>query len=682
MPARIPATLLCMSVVAFSWTTPVRGDDPPADSRAVGIRRSTFVPVADKTGHAGLFVGVNVFPEENSLTSLNFAVNDAVCLAHLFVLELKLIQPDRATLALSGAPTGDAVAQLAALKSAGVTVTEATKIRVLRALQRTVSLPTDAADLIVVGISTHGFEENGVAYVMPADGACKFLKDTAVSLTTIKETLAESKAGKRLLCIDACRDKPITGSKAGPAAMSRVFHDDLAKASGQGVLAACDVGQVSWENAAVGNGVFTHYLLEALRGKARPDALGLIRVDEVARYVSTEVAAWSRQNTKALQQPWFEGPEVARQIPLAVDPAAAGAVRDRLKRLREVFLRGEIEPEQMREAERLLTSGATSDSERKRLSVYEKLADGKTDPETARMALSAMPVGVGRPEPSRPAATRVEPVRPVDGGDSGPALSLDLGGGVKLECVLIPKGEFDMGSPDKEEDHQSDESPVHRVRIGQAFYMGKYEVTNGQFRHFKSDHNSGEFQGVSLNGDEQPVVRVSWEDAQAFCRWLSSKSGKTVRLPSEAEWEYACRSGDGRVFPWGNTWPPPNGSGNYADETAKGKFSSWGIIGGYRDGYAGTGPVGSFSSNRFGLHDMGGNVWEWCEDWYHDKYDGAPTDGSAWLSGGEQKARVLRGGSWDSDVRRYLRSANRVRRTPGLRGLNNGFRVVVASGTP
>ncbi len=265
-------------------------------------------------------------------------------------------------------------------------------------------------------------------------------------------------------------------------------------------------------------------------------------------------------------------------------------------------------------------------------------------------------------------------------------LTLDLGGGVKMELVLIPAGEFIMGSPESEEARDNDEGPQHRVRIARPFYMGKYEVTNRQYRRFKSDHDSGSYRGVSFNDDDQPVVNVSWRDAKAFCDWLSRQSGREVRLPSESEWEYACRGGDGRVFPWGNNWPPSGLAGNYTDETAKGKFSDWSFIQGYRDGYAGTAPVGSFAANPFGLYDMGGNVWEWCEDWYHGDYNGAPTDGRAWTSGGDQSRRVLRGGSWGSNVRGGLRSANRSRNSPDYRNDFIGLRVVEsgvsASGTP
>lgn len=168
MSTRASIILPSVCAAVFACPIPVRGDDPPADSRAVGTRRSTFAPVADKTGHAGLFVGVNVFPEENSLTSLNFAVNDAVCLAHLFVVELKLIQPDRATLALSGAPTGYAAAQLTALKAAGVAVTDATKIRVLRALQRNSRIPRSHRFLG----TTRENNRNGVANLPIAQPAC------------------------------------------------------------------------------------------------------------------------------------------------------------------------------------------------------------------------------------------------------------------------------------------------------------------------------------------------------------------------------------------------------------------------------------------------------------------------------------------------------------------------------
>ncbi len=208
-----------------------------------------------------------------------------------------------------------------------------------------------------------------------------------------------------------------------------------------------------------------------------------------------------------------------------------------------------------------------------------------------------------------------------------------------------------MGSTNGE----ADEKPVHQVTINYSFYMGKYEVTQAQWQAVMGNNPSN-----FKNCGNCPVEEVSWNDARKFIRKLNQMNdGYTYRLPTEGEWEYACRAGT---------------TGDYAgslDETA------WY----YKNSGNKTHAVGSKRPNDWGLADMHGNVWEWCEDWYHGTYYGAPTDGSAWLSGGEQWERVLRGGSWLRDAA-SLRSANRGHDTPDPRLDGNvGFRVVATART-
>lgn len=279
----------------------------------------------------------------------------------------------------------------------------------------------------------------------------------------------------------------------------------------------------------------------------------------------------------------------------------------------------------------------------------------------------------------KPSASRPEP-RGASRREDGPAdrtLTLDCGNGVMMELVLIPAGTFTMGSPAAESGRDSDES-LHQVKISKPFYIGKYEVTNAQFRRFKSDHNSGEYEGHGLNGDKQPVVKVSWEDAQAFCRWLSTRSGRDVRLPSESQWEYACRAGTQSAYSWGNDLDSAARFCNANDPITKRQFE-WGWDAFPRDdGFRVSAPVGSFQPNAFGLYDMHGNVWEWCEDWYGAYPSGPSTDPKGPASG---DVRVLRGGSW-YDLPSLCRSANRFRFTPVDRYLSGGLRVVVVfSGT-
>jgi formylglycine-generating enzyme required for sulfatase activity len=216
--------------------------------------------------------------------------------------------------------------------------------------------------------------------------------------------------------------------------------------------------------------------------------------------------------------------------------------------------------------------------------------------------------------------------------------------GIGIEMVLVPAGSFKMGSTNGE----GSEKPVHEVTLNQSFYMGKYEVTQAQWQAVMGSTPS------HFKGDNLPVESVSWDDAQNFINKLNeSKDGFRYRLPTEAEWEYACRAGT---------------TGDYAGDL---DAMAW------YDKNSGNQPhvVGTKLPNAFGLFDMHGNVWELCQDWYHDSYNGAPNDGSAWLNGGEQKYRVLRGGSWYYFATR-LRSASRYVVTLHGRVSDVGFRVV------
>jgi formylglycine-generating enzyme required for sulfatase activity len=239
----------------------------------------------------------------------------------------------------------------------------------------------------------------------------------------------------------------------------------------------------------------------------------------------------------------------------------------------------------------------------------------------------------------------------------------NLGGGVILEMVYIAGGTFQMGSADNEGD--SDERPRHQVTV-KPFFMGKYPITQEQWQAVMGN-NPSRFQGA-----KRPVEKVSWYDAVEFCSRLSQKTGNTYRLPSEAEWEYACRGctcedACATPFYFGETITPDlvnyNGNNPYGS-VPKGLYRQE------------TTPVGSFPPNAFGLYDMHGNVWEWCSDAWHYSYQGAPSDGSSWETGGND-SRVLRGGSWVGSVV-LCRCAFRNGSSAGFRYGYFGFRVAVA----
>jgi formylglycine-generating enzyme required for sulfatase activity len=284
--------------------------------------------------------------------------------------------------------------------------------------------------------------------------------------------------------------------------------------------------------------------------------------------------------------------------------------------------------------------------------------------------------------------------------------------GVALTLLWIPPGRFWMGSPENEPERQEREGPQHLVQVP-GFFISQTPITQGQWREVAGwQARAGESWGRELepepsffqpsphpkarswgersfsllpgeaSSDQRPVENVSWEDAMEFCNRLSQRTGRHYTLPSEAQWEYACRVGTTTPFHFGATITPElanyDGSYTYAN----------GPKGEYRKQ---TTPVGMFPANAWGLQELHGNVWEWCLDEWHESYEGAPTDGSAWLnrpqpkqpeptsksnvSASDMETRLLRGGSWSSDPR-DCRSAYRGRDQPGDAGSIVGFRVV------
>ncbi|MGY0559670.1 SUMF1/EgtB/PvdO family nonheme iron enzyme [Luteimonas sp. A277] len=276
-------------------------------------------------------------------------------------------------------------------------------------------------------------------------------------------------------------------------------------------------------------------------------------------------------------------------------------------------------------------------------------------------------------------------------------------GGRGPRMVVVPHGAFTMGAPESERGSTDHERPQRNIRFDRGFAMAVTEVSVGEFRRFINatgfqpravrrgfsmawDERSGNFvrsSGVDWRsgfaggraGSDMPVIHVSAEDAQAYADWLSQQTGRRYRLPSEAEFEYALRVGTGTAFPWGDG-APPEGSGNFTGDRdrSSGQRSWSNAFRGYDDGYWGPAPVGSFSANPWGLHDLAGNVSEWVADCWHDSYRRAPRDAAPWVNPG-CRMQVIRGGAWASSPEQ-TRSAWRA---PAERDTTNariGFRVV------
>ncbi|HEX3890173.1 MAG TPA: formylglycine-generating enzyme family protein [Verrucomicrobiae bacterium] len=222
--------------------------------------------------------------------------------------------------------------------------------------------------------------------------------------------------------------------------------------------------------------------------------------------------------------------------------------------------------------------------------------------------------------------------------------------------VNLPAGEFVMGENVGDKFANDTERPTHRVNFANDFALGSFPVTVGEFGQFRSAHAPEE-------ADDLPVVRVSWHDASAYCEWLSAQTGRSYRLPNEAEWEFACRAGSRAPFACGDVISPLLANYFYDEH-------------GLRIGMGRRTPVGNYAPNIFGLFDLHGNVCEWLADAWHPNYHGAPVNGGAWIEPGDSR-HVIRGGAWDY-LPRLLRSAWRDWREADFHADNIGFRVATS----
>jgi formylglycine-generating enzyme required for sulfatase activity len=273
-------------------------------------------------------------------------------------------------------------------------------------------------------------------------------------------------------------------------------------------------------------------------------------------------------------------------------------------------------------------------------------------PVVIAFALAAVVAGCARAPTSETPKERSRAVQ----GSTDQTITLDLGEQVTMKLTLIPAGKFVMGSPSNEAGRVEDEGPQREVTISKPFYLGIHEITQGQYEVIMAS-NPACFKGAT-----RPVERVSWEDATEFCERLSQKTGKKVTLPTEAQWEYACRAGSTTRFCFGD------------DEKQLAAYARYG-----QSVEDGTAPVGMGKPNAWGLYDMHGNVWEWCSDRYAKSYANLSSVDPTGPNSGQ--TRVLRGGCWYlSFGPEYCRSACRYDISPGGRGGNLfGFRVIVDS---
>ncbi|MBD1853198.1 SUMF1/EgtB/PvdO family nonheme iron enzyme [Cyanobacteria bacterium FACHB-502] len=516
----------------------------------------------------------------------------------------------------------------------------------------------------------HGKRHQGRDYLLPSDVNPRNIEGTAIPINYITERLRRCGADNVILLLDACRNE---GDRDGEGI-------GVEKQKGVVTLFSCSPNERSYEIDELQQGAFTHALLQGLRIQGEGNCATVERLDQHLRY---QVPELNRRYRKPQQTPYTNAEPIAKRHLILLPQKATLADVMMLKN-------NALEAEAERDWElaeqlwvRVLVVSPADQQAIRAIKRIARQADGEnslpqTEPSPAP-SRSAQPTSVAS---SPPPPTPIIPtfrfkVITVDARGqevscrSGEAQCLveDLGNGVQLEMVSIPGGTFQIGSPPDEGD--DDERPQYPVTV-KPFLMGKYAVTQSQWRvvaGFPKVSRDLELDPSHFKGDNRPVEQVSWHAALEFCARLSKATKHEYRLPSEAEWEYACRAGTTTPFHFGETiiTDLANYNSDYTYASApEGVFRKQ------------TTDVGTFTPNAFGLYDMHGNVWEWCLDHWHENYEGAPSDGSAWIAGGDSSYRLLRGGSW-SKIPRNCRSANRLRRSPVEGDYFVGFRVVCGS---
>jgi formylglycine-generating enzyme required for sulfatase activity/uncharacterized caspase-like protein len=552
-------------------------------------------------------------------------------------------------------------------------------------------------DLLLFYFSGHGVKDDrGQLYL----ANCNTRKDngqlvdsTAVATTYLQNKINSSKSQRQVIILDCCF--------SGAIAQGMTIKDDgvvdvnaYLGGKGRAILTSSTATEYSFGSETTeetGLSVYTRYLIEGIKtGAADTDDDGYIGVDELHEY-----AARCVKEAAPAMTPKFYPVEEGYKIILAKSPKDDPVLKYRkevhrkveqgqgrlssfaermlinkqnewgisaeiAKQIRDEVLQPYREYERkLAEYEQALRESVKageiqypfSPSIEADLQEYRQYLKLKESDIIAIEAKILLPLKIEYEESLKKVNTIVsEPELKSN------LITEDLGNNVKLEMVTIPAGSFTMGSDESDYD---DEKPQHQVKL-QEFYLGKYPVTQEQYQAIMGN-NPSKFKDNPKN----PVELVSWDDAQEFCQKLNQKTGKKYRLPTEAEWEYACRAGTQTRYYFGD------------DEKQLGEYAWFD-----KNSDSKTHPVGQKKPNNWGLHDMSGNVWEWCEDPWHDSYANKPEDiknnGNSIWSDSNESRHILRGGSWDYDSRN-CRSAVRSGNGAVNRNGFDGFRLVLCS---
>jgi formylglycine-generating enzyme required for sulfatase activity len=587
-------------------------------------------------------------------------------------------------------------------------------------------------DLLLLYFSGHGItDENGRLYLSTRvthkrNGS--LVIPSAVAAGSLHDSMNRSRSQRQVIILDCCF--------SGAIAQGLTVKDDgtvnikqQLGGKGRAILTSSSSTQYSFEQEGSELSIYTRYLVEGIeKGAADRDNDGSISVNELHEYASSKV-----QEAAPAMTPKFFPVEEGYKILLAKSPKddpklkyrkevedvaceddgeISGINRDYLDELRsklnvsvddantiesEVLAPFRQRQEKLRRYEQVLSRTVQQQSSLrekdrkalKRLQEVLNLRDEDVALIEERILGQPKATQVVQPAPTQKnkfkqfefEVVRVNSQGQISDRTSHQAefFTEDLGNGVLLEMVSIPGGEFLMGSPESELGRYDTESPQHTVTI-QPFCMGKYPITQAQWQavaNFPKVEIDLNPDPSHFKGAKRPVEQVSWDDAVEFCARLSQKTGKPYRLPSESEWEYACRAGTTTPFHFGETITTDLANYRGTDWTYEGTV----YPGNYGQGSKGeyreqTTDVGKFLPNVFGLYDMHGNIWEWCQDAWHDSYKNAPVDGTAWMEDNDNQIKLLRGGSWLRGPS-SCRSAYRFSFSRGYRNRYVGVRVAV-----
>ncbi len=621
-PPRVFAILFSLFLISFPYLSKVHSRDQGREVKVVH-------KLPDKSKRYALVIGVDEY-RDKQINPLYGAAKDARTLAEALV-KYAGFPADQVTLLATGEP-------------------EEREPSRANILQRLINLnglvPRDG--LLLVSFAGHGMQRGERAFLLPWDvrvGSLSLLENTSISVSQMKDLIRQTGAKQVLVILDACRNDP-GGRADGVNPMSRAYRFDFDTRNREveafATIYATEVGERAYEYTEKNQGYFTWFLVEGLKGEAANER-GEVTLAGLVRYLQEKVPRRVQMDIgqEKKQRPWayiegYRADELVISVTVRVTAPASNPTGVDAAAVELSFwesIKNSSDAEDFREYLKEYPNGRFAGLARNRVRQLEVAKSTSTNPTNTQPAPSS--------ESKQEHVELQTYTETIDG--------------VSIEIVRVPAGKFWMGSLDTEKHRHPNEGPRHEVMVS-SFYMGRYEVTQAQWRAVATKLTKVK---IDLNpdpshfeGDDLPVERVSWVEAIEFCERLSKATGKTYRLPTEAEWEYACRA---------TTTVPYAGR---LDDMA------WY----FDDPDSKTHSVGQKKPNGFGLHDMHGNVWEWCMDNWHGNYEGAPNDGSVW-EGGDTNLRVLRGGAW-SIFARDLRSAFRNRSKPDQPFHTVGFRLV------